>query len=84
MKNFIKELIYWIFVSLFLIAAISGYLLLISLLLLADIILIPCCFLIGLFRWSLDDRDSLLTSIRKEFEVLYDLHDIIVGMPFGS
>lgn len=84
MKNLIKEFIYWIFVILLLTLGISGYLLSIGLLIIADLLLIPCCFLFGLFRWTLADRDSILTSIKKEFEVLYDLHDMIVGMPFRS
>lgn len=84
MKNLIRKLVYRLYITFFLAIIIIGYLLLVGLLLIADMILIPCCFLVGLFRWSLDDRDSLLTSIKKEFEVLYDLHDIIVGMPFGS
>jgi hypothetical protein len=82
MKNFIKESVYWVFVALFLTLAISSYLLLIGLLIIADMIFIPCCFLFGLFRWSLTDRDSILTSIKKEFKVLYDLHDMIVAWPF--
>lgn len=84
MKNLIKESIYWIFVACFLVVAISSYLFVVSLLLISDILFVPLCFLFGLFRWTLTSRESLLTSIKKEFEILYDLNNMIITMPFRS